>query len=286
MKSEGKMTSQSQIFLSVVMASYNSDKYLAESIQSVLSQTFGNFELIIVNDNSSDSSDEIIKSFAEKDHRIVHLSNDQNMRQSASRNRAIENAKGEFIVIVDSDDICVPERLERQLNYFSDYPECEVLGTSYSIFFDTKVNECQSVVSANINDIYDGQPLVHNPTCMIKRSVFVSHGSFNSKYDDAEDYELWSRWFAEGVNFNNLPDVLYKKRIHEDCVSLTKIKRQLYLMLKINLIALFKYRRRFTKAGYFRMIAQFLRLIYLSMHLDTILRGSTALERVQKEKSS
>jgi glycosyltransferase involved in cell wall biosynthesis len=283
---EGKVNSQTQTFLSVVMATYNSDKYLAESIQSVLSQTFENFELIIVNDNSSDSSDQIIKSFAEQDHRIVHLSNDWNMRQSASRNRAIENAKGEFIIIVDSDDICMPERLERQLNYFSDHPECDVLGTSYSIFFDTKVNECQSVVSANIDDIYGGQPLVHNPTCMIKRSVFVSHGSFNSKYDDAEDYELWSRWFAQGVNFNNLPDVLYKKRIHEDCVSLTKIKRQLYLMLKINLIALFKYRRRFTKAGYFRMIAQFLRFIYLTMHLDTILRGSTALERVQKEKSS
>lgn len=280
------MTNQTQKFISVVMATYNSEKYLAESIQSVICQTHENFELIIVNDNSSDLSDEIIRDFAEKDHRIVHLSNHRNMRQSATRNRAIEIAKGEFIVIVDSDDICLSDRFEKQLNHFSDHPECDVLGTSYSIFFDTKVDECQSVVSANIDDIYGGKPLVHNPTCMIRRSVFTVHGSFNSKYDDAEDYELWSRWLAQGVIFNNIPDVLYKKRIHEDCVSLTKIKRQLYLMLKINLIAIFRYRRRFTTAGYFRMIAQFLRFIYLSMHLDTILRGSTALDRIQKEKSN
>lgn len=276
------MTNQTQTFVSVVMATFNSEKYLAESIQSVLCQTHENFELIIVNDNSSDLSDEIIRGFAEKDHRIVHLSNHRNMRQSATRNRAIEIAKGEFIVIVDSDDICLSDRFEKQLNHFSDHPECDVLGTSYSIFFDTKVDECQSVVSANIDDIYGGKPLVHNPTCMIRRSVFTVHGSFNSKYDDAEDYELWSRWLAQGVIFNNIPDVLYKKRIHGDCVSLTKIKRQLYLMLKINLIAIFKYRRRFTRAGYFRMVAQFLRFIYLSMHLDTILRGSTALDRIQK----
>lgn len=283
---EEKMTNQAKTFVSVVMATYNTEKFLAESIQSVLSQTHQDFELIIVNDNSSDSSEEIIRSFAAKDSRIVCLSNHFNMRQSATRNRAIEIAKGDFIVIVDSDDICLSDRIEKQLNHFSDHPECDVLGTSYSIFFDTKVDECQSVVSANIEDIYRGQPLVHNPTCMIRRSTFAAHGSFNSKFDDAEDYELWSRWLAQGVVFNNIPDVLYKKRIHEDCVSLKKIKRQLYLMLKINLIAIFKYRRRFTKAGYFRIVAQFLRFIYLSLHLDTIFRGSTALDRIQKVQSS
>ena len=282
---EDKMTDQTQTFISVVMATYNHENYLRESIQSVLSQTHSNFELIIVNDNSSDASDEIIRQFANEDDRIVHISNDRNLRQSGARNKAIKIARGEFIVIVDSDDVCSSDRFEKQLNHFSEYPECDVLGTSYSIFFGTKVDECQSVVSANIDDIYSGQPLVHNPTCMIRRSVFVAHGSFNSKYDDAEDYELWSRWYAQGINFNNLPDVLYKKRIHEDCVSLTKIKRQLYLMLKINLIALFKYRRRFTKAGYFRMIAQFLRLIYLSLHLDVIIRRSSPFERMQEEKS-
>jgi len=172
------------------------------------------------------------------------------------------------------------------MNYFSEHPECDVLGSSYCIFYDSNVDECKSIVSGNTADIYDGKPMVHNPTCMIRRATFLSHGYFNSKYDDAEDYELWSRWFSEGVIFNNIPEVLYKKRIHEDCVSLLKIKHQIYLMLKINLIALFKYRRRFTKAGYYRMLAQFLRLIYLSLRLDVIFRGSTVLDRMQEKGSN
>ena len=279
------MTIETQKFVSVVMATYNSEKYLPESIQSVLAQTHAHFELIIVNDNSSDGSDAIIEKFAKDDDRIVHISNDRNLRQSGARNKAIKISRGEFIVIVDSDDICLPNRLERQLSYFSEHPDCDVLGSYYSNFFGSKVDECKSVVTANTEDIYDGKPMVHNPTCMIKRTIFHTHGFFNSKYDDAEDYELYSRWFSKGVNFDNLTEVLYTKRIHENCVSLSNIEHQIYLMLKINLIALFKYRRRFTKAGYFRMLEQLLRFIYLSLHLDKIFRGSSALERIQKERS-
>lgn len=280
------MTNQTQTFISVVMATYNHDNYLRESIQSILAQTYSNFELIIVNDNSPDRSDEIIRQFAKDDQRIVYISNDKNLKQSACRNKAIKAAKGEFIVIVDSDDLCVPNRLERQLDHFSKHPECDVLGTSFCLFFDSNVDECKSIVSGNTVDIYNGQPLVHCPTCMIRRSVFLEHGFFNSKYDDAEDYELWSRWFSQGVLFNNIPEVLYKKRIHEGCVSLVKMKHQIYLMLKINLIAQFKYRRRFTKAGYFRMVAQFLRFIYLSFRLDTIFRRSSAFDRMQVDANN
>ena len=278
------MIDQTQTFISVVMATYNAEKYLHESIQSVLSQTHEYFELIIVNDNSSDASDEIIRQFAKEDERIVHITNDRNLRQSDARNKAIKTAQGVFIVIVDSDDICLPDRLERQLNYFSEHPECDVLGTSFCLFFDSNVDECKSIVSGNTADIYDGKPMVHNPTCMIRRATFLSHGFFNSKYDDAEDYELWSRWFSQGVVFNNLPEVLYKKRIHEGCISLSNIKHQIYLMLKINLIAQFKYRRRFTKAGYSRILAQFVRLIYLSLRLDVIFRGSNAFDRMQEKR--
>jgi glycosyltransferase involved in cell wall biosynthesis len=275
------MTNQTQTFVSVVMATYNHESYLSSSIRSILSQTHTNFELIIVNDNSPDASHDIIREFADMDERIVYLLNEQNLKLSSCRNKAIKAAKGEFIVIVDSDDICMPDRLEKQLNHFDTYPDCDVLGSSFCLFFDSNVEECTSVVTAKTDDIYNGQPLVHGPTCMIRRSVFLEHGFFNSKYDDAEDYELWSRWFSQGVVFNNIPEVLYKKRIHEGCVSLVKMKHQIYLMLKINLIAQFKYHRRFTKAGYFRMVAQFLRFIYLSFRLDTIFRRSSAFDRMQ-----
>lgn len=278
---DDQTTNETQKFVSVVMATYNHDKYLRESIKSILSQTYTNFELIIVNDNSPDKTDEIIRQFVDGDQRILYISNEKNLKLSACRNKAIKAAKGEFVVIVDSDDLCMPNRLEKQLEYFSKHPECDVLGTSFCLFFDSNMDECKSIVSANTADIYNGQPLVHGPTCMIRRSVFLEHGYFNSKYDDAEDYELWSRWFSQGVVFNNIPEVLYKKRIHEGCVSLVKMKHQIYLMLKINLIAQFKYRRRFTKDGYVRMLAQGLRFAYLSLRLDTILRRSSAFDRMQ-----
>ena len=279
------MTNQPKTFVSVVMATYNHEKYLGTSITSILSQTHSNFELIIVNDNSPDRSDDIIREFAAMDERIVYLLNERNLKLSACRNKAIKAAKGDFIVIVDSDDICTPDRLEKQLNHFDTHPDCDVLGSSYGLFFDSNAEVCDSVVSANTNDIYNGQPLVHGPTCMIRRSVFVTHGFFNSKYDDAEDYELWSRWLAQGVVFNNIPDVLYKKRIHEGCVSLVKMKHQIYLMLKINLIAVLKYRRPFSKAGYLRMLEQFFRVIYLSLRLDRIFRRSSAFDRIQEGRS-
>jgi len=133
-------------FVSVVMATYNHDRYLHQSIQSVLSQSYSNFELIIVNDNSKDTSDEIIKTIANHDHRIVYIKNDQNEKLSACRNKAIRMAKGEFVVIVDSDDICMPNRLQRQLDYFSSHPKCDVLGTSFCLFLDSNVDECKSVV--------------------------------------------------------------------------------------------------------------------------------------------
>jgi len=283
---EEKMTNQTKTFVSVVMATYNHEKYLGASIRSILSQTYSNFELIIVNDNSPDGSDEIIREFAAMDERIVYLLNERNLKLSACRNKAIKAAKGEFIVIVDSDDICAPDRLEKQLNHFDTHPDCDVLGSSFCLFFDSDVGACNSVVTANTNDIYNGQPLVHGPTCMIRRSIFVKYGYFNSKYDDAEDYELWSRWFDQGVVFNNIADVLYKKRIHEGCVSLVKMKHQIYLMLKINLIAVLKYRRRFSKAGYLRMFAQFFRLTYLSLRLDRIFRRSSAFDRIQEGGSN
>jgi glycosyltransferase involved in cell wall biosynthesis len=285
-RQEEKMNNQTQTFVSVVMATHNHESYLSESIQSVLSQTHTNFELIIVNDNSTDATAEIIRRFAKDDQRIVCITNDQNLRQSDSRNRAIRAARGEYIAIVDSDDISLPDRFAKQLAYFSVHPDCDVLGSAFCLFFDAKIDDCKSVITGNIDDIYDGKPLVHCPTCMMKRSIFSTYGFFNSKYDDAEDYELWSRWFSQGVKFHNVPEVLYKKRIHEGCVSLSKIKHQIFLMLKINLIALFKYQRQFTRAGYFRTLEQFLRLVYLILRLDKIFRRSNAFDRMRKERSN
>lgn len=270
MISENKVITKTSPLLSVVMAVYNGEKHLHESIDSVLLQTYSRFELIIVNDGSTDESEYIIREYAEKDKRIIYLKNDLNLGQSKTRNKAINIAKGEYIVIVDSDDICLPDRFEKQIMFFEKNPNVDVLGSDYCLFSGSLKDDCRMVVSANAGDIYNGKPPVHNPTCMIKRSIFYSYGFYDPAYDNAEDAELWFRWFSQDVYFDNISEVLYKKRNHSGSVSISNIRPQVYLMLKINLIAIFKYRIRFTMYGYLRMLEQLFYLIYLLLGLNVI----------------
>jgi len=270
MSFETEITVKKEPLLSVVMAVYNSEKYLSTSIKSVLSQTYPHFELIIVNDGSIDGSESIAREYIAKDKRIVYLKNEVNAGQSATRNRAIKCAKGDYIAIVDSDDICIPSRFEKQVNFLNKNKNIDVLGSWYCLFFNNVIDECTTIVSANADDIYNGKPPVHNPTCMIKRDIFLNYGWYDSKYDNAEDYELWLRWFSQGVHFENMPEVLYKKRNHSGSVSVSNIKKQIYLMLKIDLIAIFKYRVRLTTSGYLHILEQFFYLIYLMLGLNKI----------------
>lgn len=270
MDHEAKISQKKDASLSVVMAVYNSDKYLRQSIESVLSQSYPYFEFIIVNDGSTDTSESIIQEYVKKDRRITYLKNKTNLGQSETRNKAIRIAKGEYIAIVDSDDICLQNRFEIQINFLKKNPDSDVLGSSYCLFFNDQENECETKISANVNDLQNGTPLVHNPTCMIKRETFLKYGYYDSNYDNAEDHELWLRWFSQGVCFENIPEVLYKKRTHAGSVSTSRIERQIYLMLKINLKAIFKYRVRFTTRGYIHILEQFLYLVYLFFGLNRI----------------
>lgn len=270
MSSENKTIVKTEPFLSVVMAVYNSGKYLRESIESVLLQTYSHFELILVNDGSTDESEGIIQEYIEKDKRIVYLKNDINLGQSETRNKAIRSAKGDYIAIVDSDDVCLADRFEKQVCFLRENPNVDVLGSSYCLFFNGREDKCETIVSADVNDLRNGTPPVHNPTCMIKRKTFLKHGYYDSKYDNAEDYELWLRWFSQNVRFENMPDVLYKKRTHPGSVSISNIKRQIYLMLKIDFIAITRYHIRFTARGYAHVIEQFLYLVYLYLGLNNI----------------
>lgn len=270
MNSVDVIVARMEPLLSVVMAVYNSEKFLRKSIESVLAQTYRNFEFIIVNDGSVDMSENIIQEYAGKDNRIVYLRNEKNLGQSETRNKAIRFSKGEYIVIVDSDDICLHDRFEKQVYFFRVNPSIDVLGTSYCLFFEDVEDKCETVVSADSNDLRNGTPPVHNPTCMIKRKTFVEYGYYDRTYDDAEDYELWLRWFSLGVYFENMHEVLYKKRAHVGSVSISNIKRQVYIMLKINLKAIFLYHIRFTARGYRHILEQFLYLVYLYLGLNRI----------------
>jgi glycosyltransferase involved in cell wall biosynthesis len=271
-KKLSQMNENKKDLLSVVMPVHNGERYLRQAIESVLSQTYSNFEFIIVNDGSSDESEKIINGYMLSDSRIRYIKLAKNLGISNALNLGINASSGEYIVRMDCDDLNHPERFMRQLDYFRDSNKrVDVLGTWFCLFYDGADHICKSV-PVDVTDLYAGKPPVQHPTCMIRRKVFFSHGFYNSKYDNAEDYELWSRWSSQGIIFQNIPEDLYRKRIHEESVSVSRIKHQVYLMLKINLIALIRYKRPFTRYGYLRIMEQLSYFIYLGVGLDRILK--------------
>ena len=116
--------------ISVIMSVYNSARFLAEAIQSILGQTYNDFEFIIVDDGSSDQSLEIIRSYAKMDNRIRVLENEKKYGLAASLNRCIFIAKGDYIARMDADDICVPDRLEKQIAFLEQHPNIGIIGGS------------------------------------------------------------------------------------------------------------------------------------------------------------
>ncbi|MDA1169095.1 MAG: glycosyltransferase [bacterium] len=254
--------------VSVVMPVYNGQKYLAEAIESVLNQTYSIFEFIIVDDGSSDKSKMIIEKHERSDSRIQYIGLKRNGGISNALNIGIKAAKGEYVARMDCDDIIPPERFLKQVAYFQKhFTDVDVLGTYFCLFQNGLIDVCREV-PAYAGDVYNGKPPVHHPTCMIKRRTFLDHGYYNSKFNNAEDVELWFRWFSQGVKFHNIPQVLYRKRIHEGSVSISKMSHQIYLLLRINIIAISKYRMRFSAKGYLRILEQTLYLVYLFLRLD------------------
>ena len=179
--------------ISVIMPNYNNELYLREAIESVLNQTFKDFEFIIVDDGSTDKSIEIIQSY--NDPRIKIFINEINKGVSYTKNVGLDAAKGEYIIILDSDDICHPERLEKQVKFMDKHPDIGVLGTLCLYFNkDKTLYEVDHFPSdpdfLKALLIYDCS--IHQPTVIMRKDVLNRH---NLRYDVdiryGEDYDFW-----------------------------------------------------------------------------------------------
>ena len=120
--------------ISVMMIVYNAEKFIREAIESILNQTFSDFEFIILDDHSTDNSYEIINEYAKRDNRILVLHNEKNLGIAESRTKCIKFAKGKYIAIADADDISIPTRLEKQLKYLEEHKEYGVVGSFLELF--------------------------------------------------------------------------------------------------------------------------------------------------------
>lgn len=215
------------------MAAYNAAPYIAESIQSVLDQTFSDFELLIVNDGSVDNTVSIIKSF--QDSRIRLIENDSNKGIPYTRNVALTEANGELIAILDSDDISHPQRLKLQVDQMDQDPELAVLG-SWAKIIDSKGNLNDNTLRVHTDSdkikvtLLFENTLVHSSVIM-RTEILRKVGGYPN-HQIAQDYGLFCK-IAEHYKIKNLPRFLVQYRIHHNNVSKTKSASLKTELLKI-----------------------------------------------------
>ena len=201
-------------FITVLMPVYNGTKFLGEAIESIVNQTFNEFEFLIIDDGSTDQSNELIKSYDDK--RIRLFVNKNNIGQSASLNKGIKMARGDYIVIMDQDDISVQDRLKVQLEFMENHSNIDVCGSWLELFgtyggivkYETKSEKIKMNLLTNVN-------LAHSAVMIRKSTLVKCDLNYNSNLSIAQDYDLWVRMF-EHCSFANIPEPLLKYRIHEN----------------------------------------------------------------------
>ena len=207
--------------ISVVTAVHNGEKYLRETLDSILSQTFGNFEVIIIDDFSTDKTPEILAEYAKKDDRIKVFANEENLKLARSLNKGISLAGGKYIVRMDADDICLPDRFEKQFKYMEAHPETDVSFCKYFLLQEGEISPC--IVGRK----YDEKsvkamflffcPVLH-PGVIAKAEVFKKY-EYDPLHTCSEDLDMWTRMICDGVRFSCEPDYLMLYRRHASQIT-------------------------------------------------------------------
>lgn len=206
--------------ITVLLPVYNGERFLREAVESILSQTFRDFEFLIINDGSTDASGAILREYASKDSRII-LVEQENRGLVATLNRGMQLAHAPLIARMDADDISLPDRLRMQKEYLDVHPEIAVLGSNVIIIDEHgKQNEtwiCPRYGQEMDSTIPRGSPVAH-PAVMMRRDVVISIGGYRRAYRRAQDYDLWLR-LHKIVGIDNLPEILLQLRKHKDNIS-------------------------------------------------------------------
>jgi glycosyltransferase involved in cell wall biosynthesis len=217
-----------QTEVSVVMPVYNAEEFLAEALQSILNQTHQNFELIAIDDGSSDGSSDILADFARRDKRMV-FSRRGNRGLGATLSECMERTNSALVVRHDADDLMLPNRLERQLWFMHQNQDISA-STSYAWLVDRNANpvaEAKPKVDID-RGIRESNPhlfvsLIHPATIMRRRDI-AAVGGYRSDYRFGEDRELWGRLVASGYRLGVQPEFLIKQRIHGSSLTVSKLR--------------------------------------------------------------
>lgn len=205
--------------VSVIMSVYNAEKFLNVCIDSILNQTYRNFEFIIIDDCSTDSTSTILESYRILDSRIIIVRNSKNRGLTYSLNMAIRMALGEYIARMDADDIAFPKRLEKQIGFLENHSAIDICGTA-CIEIDGDGNELfHKSMPMNNREIefiiFKMNPFIHS-TVMVRNVFFNKVGLYNETYVKSQDLELWARAYVAGIKMANLSDFLLYYRMSKD----------------------------------------------------------------------
>ena len=213
---------KNELLVSVIMPVFNSESHLSEAIESILSQNFKQFELIIVNDGSTDNSLRIIQSFVDRDSRII-LINQSNLGLPIALNNAIGVSKGKYIVRMDADDISLPGRLEKQVGFMECNKEVDICGC-WAQLIDDHGNKLSRIMKHPEDDYFLKAKLIFS-VCFIHPSVIMRKLSldnynlrYNTSYRFSQDYELWSK-ASEYLTFSNIQECLLMYRINSEGIT-------------------------------------------------------------------
>ena len=196
--------------VSVIMATYNSADIVERAITSIMQQTFTAWELIIIDDGSTDVTVSLLESYASRDTRITILRNSENCGLAHALNRGMAIACGEYLARMDADDYSHPQRLQLQVEYLNKHQQVDVLGTGVRLL-NPRSNERQQLIMPRYHQqclqyLPKSTPFVH-PTVMMRRSFWQSVGGYRENLRKAQDYELWVRGSKNHI-YENLPEVL------------------------------------------------------------------------------
>lgn len=210
--------------VSVLMPAYNAAEHIREAIDSILEQTFTDFEFLIINDGSTDNTVDIISEYDDPRIKLVH--NDGNKGLIYSLNYGLEIAQGKYIARMDADDIAMDTRLEKQVRFLEDNPDTSILGTAF-IFMGTP----HEIHHPNYNEeirikLLDDGAFAHPTVMMRKDSIDSNNIRYNGDYKYIEDYQFWVEAAIKNLKMANLDEVLLQYRQHSNQVSSQKYNEQ------------------------------------------------------------
>jgi glycosyltransferase involved in cell wall biosynthesis len=240
--------------VTVLMPCYNAMPFLKEAMDSIVNQTYRNLEILCINDGSSDETGEILEEYACHDSRIKVIHNEENLKLIKTLNKGVGLAQGEFIARMDADDIAVTDRIERQLQFFQNNPDTDIVSTALIVITESgkEIRRSRhrqhlplSCLFASFFYMPTGHPDIMGKSSVFKKNLYL----FDDHALHTEDYELWSRLLRKGYKIRNMDDYLLMFRRNQNSVSnkYTEIQDTNYIKcVQIHLEEYFNYKVSFS----------------------------------------